>query len=117
MGGIEHAQLLLGVVKIRAPVQGRRVPGKRRGTHGAQHAPCGGIAVGGPGEKATRRMALIALLDKAVQHRDVGAVVVRAELDLGQLRFAAAPLGQKNLFDALGPRQRVKYADLAGQTG
>ncbi|MNJ36123.1 hypothetical protein D3C77_308960 [compost metagenome] len=83
MRGVEHAQLLPGVVKIRTTVQRRRIPGKRRGTHGAQHAPGRGIAVRGSGEKLPGRMPLIAMLDKAVQRCDLGAVLARAEFDLG----------------------------------
>ncbi|MNH04874.1 hypothetical protein D3C79_641800 [compost metagenome] len=83
MGGVQHAQLLPGVVKVRASVQRRRVPGKCRGTHGPQHTPGRGIAVRGSGEKLPGRMPLIAMLDKAVQRCDLGAVLARAEFDLG----------------------------------
>ncbi|MNG03908.1 hypothetical protein D3C84_870090 [compost metagenome] len=62
-------------------------------------------------------MRLITMLDKGFQRGDIGAVVTRSQFDVRQLCTAAAPIRQESFFDAIGPRQRIQHADLAGQTG
>lgn len=62
-------------------------------------------------------MPLIAVAGECFQGGDVGAVLARAQLDLGQFCMPGAPMRQEYLLDPIRPGQGIQYADLAGQTG